>query len=513
MTPAATTPSLVPYPESWVGAAPVPLSPASRVLVPASLVREAQHLANVVATRTGLELVVADSTDATTGDILVTLDDDPHGSAEGYRIDTSTGTAVITASTSAGAFWGMQTLRQLIEHDATGWFVAGAQITDAPRYAYRGVMLDVARHFFGVDDVKRYIDATSAYKFNVLHLHLTDDQGWRLHSEAYPLLTQKAAGTAALGDEGGFYTAADYAEIVAYADSRHMTVVPEIDMPGHTHAVTVAYPELTKETTIMDSVIETADLFAQALPVHGESYTGWGVGFSSLKINDAATDAFVADVFRELAAQTPGPYLHLGGDESLGTSDEDFAAFIAMASRAVQDTGKIAIAWHEAGKAADLAPGTVGQYWGYLQPQPGYDDEARAIVAGGGKLIISPADVSYLDMKPTPDHPLGLVWANGPTAVEAAYSWEPTAIISDVAIDAILGVEAPLWSETARTMDDVLTLAFPRAAAIAEIAWSAEDSPERTWESFRTRVASHAPAWHAEGITFHNSEEISWVPA
>ncbi|MGF3052828.1 family 20 glycosylhydrolase [Microbacterium sp. YY-03] len=513
MTLAVTTPSLVPLPASFEAAPPVHLTAVSRVIAPAILQREAQSLANAIAWRVGLELVVTESSDVTPGDIFFTLDTESDGSAEAYQIDTTEGYVAVTATTATGAFWAMQTVRQLLDHDADGWFVTGARIADSPRYTYRGVMLDVARHFFGVDDVKRYIDAMSAYKYNVLHLHLTDDQGWRLHSEAYPALTEKASGTSALGDEGGFYTAADYAEIVAYAASRHMTVVPEIDVPGHTHTVTVAYPEFTKETVIMDSVVEGAKLFGQALPVHGQPYVGWGVGFSSLKIDDPATDEFVNTIFREVAQATPGPFVHLGGDESLGTTEEDFAAFIAMASRAVQATGKTAVAWHEAGKAPDLAPGTIGQYWGFLEPQPGYEDEARAFVEKGGSLVLSPADVSYLDMKPTADHPLGLVWAKGPTSVEAAYTWEPTDIISGIAPEAIIGVEAPLWTESARTMADVFTLAFPRAAAVAEIAWSPQDGSERTWESFRTRVASHPSAWQAEGITFHNSEEISWIPA
>lgn len=506
-------PSLVPFPESFEAAPPVRLTAASRVHAPASLQREAQSLANAIAARTGLELVVTEPADMTPGDITIRLDGESNDSAEAYRIDTAAGHVDVTATAAAGAFWALQTLRQLLSRDADGWFITGARIADAPRYEYRGVMLDVARHFFGVDDVKRYVDAMSAYKFNVLHLHLSDDQGWRLHSAAYPELTEKAAASAALGDAGGYYTAADFAEIVAYAASRHMTVVPEIDVPGHTHAVTLAYPEFTKETAIMDSVTETATLFGQALPVHGESYIGWGVGFSSLKIDDPATDEFVRTIFHEVADATPGPFVHLGGDESLGTTEADFAAFIAMASRAVQATGKTAIAWHEAGKSPELAPGTIGQYWGYLQPQPGYDDEARAFVAKGGTLILSPADVSYLDMKPTADHPLGLVWANGPTSVEAAYTWEPTDIISGIAPDAIMGVEAPLWTESARTMDDVFTLAFPRAAAIAEIAWSAQTASERTWESFRSRIASHGATWQSEGIMYYQSEEISWIPA
>lgn len=494
---------LVPLPSSAQAADPVRLGASSRIVSGSDTLREAQILANAIELVSGLALGVVEGIDADPGDIALVLEAGEH--AEGYDIDTSDGVARVAGATAAGVFWGTQTLRQLLAHDEDGWYLMGAIISDAPRFEYRGVMLDVARHFFGVSDVKRYIDATSALKFNMLHLHLTDDQGWRFESESYPLLTEKASQGAALGDEGGFYTAADFAEIVEYAASRHMTVVPEIDSPSHTHAVTVAYPEFTKPSVIVPSVIETAEMFNQELPVHGEHYDGWCVGFSSLKINDDASDAFITEIFREVAAQTPGPYVHLGGDESLGTDPADYADFIAMATRAVQATGKKAIAWHEAGKAPNLAPGTIGQYWGYVDPQPGFAEEARAFVENGGSLIMSPADVSYLDMKFDAESALGLSWANGVTTFEAAYSWDPADVVDGVDDTDILGVEAPLWTETARTIDDVLTLAFPRAAAIAEIAWSPREG--RSFETFEPRVASLHAAWHAEGIPFHVFEE------
>ncbi len=374
-------------------------------------------------------------------------------------------------------------------------------------------MLDVARHFQPVETVTAYIDRAASLKFNVLHLHLTDDQGWRIELSSRPKLTERASGSAVGGDPGGFYTKADYRAIVEHAASRHMIIVPEIDMPGHTHAVGLAYPEIAEDPVLSDHVIETVEAFGGGVPTAGEPYTGMAVGFSSLRIDDEATYDFVADVFGELAAMTPGPYLHLGGDESLGTDPDDFAVFVERVTQIIASLDKTPIAWHEAGAAAGLDDDTVGQYWGFVTPTDGMDDKARAFVRNGSQLILSPADAVYLDMKYDESTALGLTWANGPTSVERAYSWEPVGLIAGTDAGDILGVEAPLWSETIRTLADIDAMAFPRAAAAAEIAWSpAPDvSAERTWESFRTRVGGLAPLWEALGIGFFASPEIPWA--
>lgn len=166
------------------------------------------------------------------------------------------------------------------------------------------------------------------------------------------------------------------------------------------------------------------------------------------------------------------------------------------------------MAWHEMGSAANIAEGTVGQYWGKTTPEGTHAEEAAHFVERGGALIMSAADVTYLDMKYSPDFPLGLTWA-AIIDVRAAYEWEPTAVL-DVPDSAILGVEAPLWSETTRTYRDVEQLVFPRAAAQAEVAWSPQEGPERVWESFRVRLGTLAPLWKAEGVEFHAAAEIPW---
>lgn len=492
---------LVPAPVSaTAGEGRMPVTAAIRVAGDSPAVPQ---LIDAVERRTGIRLAQAEAP------AEITLRIDPAVAAsEGYTLSVGE-TAEIVGADEAGLFYGVQTLLQLLREDEDGsWSLRQADVSDAPRFPRRGVMLDVARHFFGVDDVKRFIDAASALKLNHLHLHLSDDQGWRIEIASWPLLTERAGATAAGGDPGGFYTKDDYREIVAYAASRHMIVIPEIDLPGHTHAIGVAYPELVEAPVLNDELIAESARLGQPLPVAGEPYLGWGVGHSSVRIHEARAYDFVRDVVRELAELTPGPYLHVGGDESLGTPQADFDLFAERVTAIVVEAGKTPVAWHEMGSAPGIAEGTVGQYWGRTTPEGTHAEEAARFVERGGALILSPSNTAYLDMKYAEDFPLGLAWA-GVIDVRTAYEWEPTAVL-DVPDAAILGVEAPLWSETTRTLAEVERLAFPRAAAQAEIAWSPRESPERTWESFRARLGAMAPLWKAEGIDFHPSAEITW---
>lgn len=499
---------LIPYPAAAQSAPDVRLHTTSRILTSAASEAESHLLADAIAARTGLRLEVVVGHDAVAGDILLVLG--PGDLDEGYGLRTDAGHVRITASTPTGAYWATQTLRQLLAPDTDGWSVRGAIISDAPRFAYRGAMLDVARHFFSVADVRRYIDLISAYKVNALHLHLTDDQGWRLEIPGWPRLTEVAAATAVDGGVGGFYTAADFAEIVAHAASRHMTIVPEIDTPGHTHAVSVAYPEFAERPVISDAVREQASELGQDLPEYGEAYTGWGVGFSSVRIGDEATEAFIGDVFRHVASISPGPWIHLGGDECLGISAEDFSSFVRRAAATILSADKTPIAWHEAGKVSDLPAGTVGQYWGFRTPEGDHAAEARAFVDAGGALIMSPSDAAYLDMKYDEHTRIGLDWADGPTSVESSYAWDPAMIVEGIDDSDILGVEAPLWTETVRTPADIETLAFPRLPGIAEIGWSPRDGVQRRWPSLRSRLAAQEAAWVADSVHFHRGEDIAW---
>jgi hexosaminidase len=410
------------------------------------------------------------------------------GTGEGYTVSVGSSGIHISAATDAGIFYGVQTLRQL---EVDGAFPA-VEISDEPRFEYRGAMLDVARHFFSVDDVKTYIDDIALVKINHLHLHLTDDQGWRIEILKWPLLTERGAQTSVNGDGGGFYTQADYSEIVEYAASRFVTIVPEIDMPGHTNAALHAYPELTCDGVAPDA------------------YEGVEVGFSSLCIGSERTYDFVADVLTELAAITPGPYLHIGGDESLSTTDDDFLTFARRVGELGQATGKTLIGWHELGASRDLPEGTVGQYWGFTRPEGDSAAEATTFVERGGRLILSPADVAYLDMKYDPAQPLGLEWAQGPTPVTEASLWDPADIIPGIGDERILGVEAPLWSETITTIEELEFMAFPRLAAIADIAWSrrVDATPIARFDELGPRLVAFTARLDDLGVTYYRAPDL-----
>lgn len=461
----------------------------------------AETLGRVLRAATGFRLPVvagAGDADAAASDIALLVRGGPRlqTEAEGYALECGTRGVRIEAAEAAGLFWGTQTLQQLLPAEIRraapgapppgGWTAPAVSVADAPRFAYRGAMLDVARHFFPVDDVLDFIDRIALLKLNVLHLHLTDDQGWRIQIDSWPLLTERAASSDASGGAGGFFTKADFGQIVDYAAERHITIVPEIDLPGHTHAVGVAYSDLVEEPWLTEASIDEAKRLGQPTPEHGEPYAGWGVGHSSLRLHDERIYGFVTDVLTEVAAMTPGPYLHIGGDECLGTSPDDFAAFFERATRIAAETGKTPVAWHEAGAVQNLAEGTIGQYWGSVEPHGSHAEHATHFVVRGGRLIMSPSDRTYLDIKPSADFPLGLAWA-GIVPLQVAYDWDPADVVG-VPEDAILGVEAPLWTETVETLEQADTLLYPRLFAHAETAWSPREGAERTWESFRARL-------------------------
>jgi hexosaminidase len=425
--------------------------------------------------------VLADDDADLSGAILLTLAGaDPSQGEEGYELSVTPDGVMITASQPAGVFYGVQTLRQLLpatlESGAAQpgpWTIPTVVVRDAPRFAWRGMMLDVARHFFSVDDVKHVVDLLALYKLNRLHLHLTDDQGWRLMIESWPRLAEHGGSTAVDGDSGGFYTQAEYAELVAYARSRFIDIVPEIDLPGHTNAALASYPELNCDG-------QAPDL-----------YTGIKVGFSSLCIDQEITYRFLDDVMRELAALTPGQFIHIGGDEAHSTPAADYRRFIERVQQIVQSHGKQVAGWAEIAQV-DLLPGAVAQYW--------QGDHGSRAAAQGAQVIMSPASYAYLDMKYDDSTQLGLNWA-GNVSVEQAYDWDPATVQPGIPEDAILGVEAPLWTETVRTVADLEYLVFPRLLGHAEIGWSPAEG--RSWAEYRQRLAGHAARLDALGVNFY----------
>lgn len=453
--------------------------------------RLAGDLCRLIARGTGIRpqimaLHEAPATDA----IVLELTPPNAGHEEAYNLTITPERVTLRASAPAGLFYGVQTLRQLLpaaaEYDAVHFpqsrpvQLPAAQIVDRPRFGWRGAMLDVARHFFTVDDVKRYIDLLALYKLNRLHLHLTDDQGWRIEIASWPDLTTLGGATQVGGGPGGYYTQEQYAELIAYAAERFIMVVPEIDLPGHTNAAITAYEELNGNAE-------------PAAP-----YFGIEVGFIALCVDDDITDRFVDDVVRELAAITPGPYLHIGGDEVETLSPEQYRSFIARTQEIVNAQGKQVIGWDEIA-LAPLLSSTVVQHW---RPHAAPQDLARV-----PHLILSPADRTYLDMKYDDETALGLNWA-GNVSLRRAYDWDPVELIAGAPESAILGIEAPLWSETLTTMPELEYMAFPRLAAIADLAWA--PATQHGWDAFSGRLAAQAPRWVALGINFYRAPEIAW---
>ncbi len=449
-----------------------------------------EYLAAKLNPSTGLNLEVKETAGTPRrGNIFLMLDSArTELGKEGYNLTISENMVTLRAKSAAGLFYGVQSLIQILPAKVEfnpiqegPWILPTGTITDYPGYAYRGAMLDVARHFFKAADVRRFIDLMSRYKMNVLHLHLADDQGWRVEIKSWPNLTAHGGSTQVGGGPGGFYTQEEYSVIVKYAQDHFITIVPEIDMPGHTNAALASYAELNCNGTAT------------------ELYTGTNVGFSTLCTSKEITYQFISDVFRELSALTPGPYLHIGGDESHVTKKEDYIPFISRVQDIVSSTGKLSMGWDDIA-ASELRPGTVCQHWASV-------DNAVKAVGQGAKLVISPARKAYLDMKYDSATTLGLKWA-GYIEVDTAYIWNPATLVAGINKSNILGIEAPLWSETISTMDEIEYLVFPRLPGYAEIGWTPDSL--RSWNEYKVRLGKHGERMDALGVNYYRSPKVKW---
>jgi hexosaminidase len=449
------------------------------------------YLAGILRASTGYPIPVSNGSGGS-GTIALLLSGAPTSvGTQGYQLTISSTSVVIQANQAAGLFAGVQTLLQLLPPaiesptvTAGPWTAPGGTVVDYPRFAYRGAMLDVARHFFTVAQVERYIDEIALYKINYFHLHLSDDQGWRIAINSWPNLATYGGSTEVGGGPGGYYTQADYSAIVAYARSRYITVIPEIDMPGHTNAALASYAQLNCNG------------------VAPRLYTGTKVGFSSLCVPLDLTYTFIDQVIGEIAALTPGPYIHIGGDEASSTTASDYASFINRAQQIVAAHGKTVIGWHDVAKAT-LLPSTVAQFWDTTTTNA----PLAVAVANGTTVVMSPANHAYLDMKYTKRTKLGQTWA-GLIDVNTAYGWNPGAYLSGVGESSVAGVEAPLWTETIVTPADIEYMAFPRLPAIAELGWSAWNTHDVN--AFDARLGAEGPRWKVMGINYYHSTQVAW---
>jgi len=449
-----------------------------------------QYLAGKLNPSTGFNMPVLSTTGApANGNIyLTTVGGDSTLGPEGYALSVTPTLVTLTAYTTTGLFRGIQTIRQLLPAkidnstvQAGPWNMATGTIRDYPRFAWRGYMLDVSRHFFGVADVERSIDQMAYYKLNTFHMHLSDDQGWRIVINSWPNLATYGGSTEVGGGPGGYYTQTDFTNIVNYAQSRYITVVPEIDMPGHTNAALASYAQLNCSGV------------APAL------YTGTNVGFSSLCVPLPITYTFVDNVVQEIAAISPGSYFHMGGDESSATSASDYITFVNHAQGIINSHSKQVIGWEDISKATLVANSAI-QYW----------SNATTVLQGvqqGAKVVMSPASKAYLDMKYTRQTKLGQTWA-GLITVQTGYSWDPATQIAGLSESSILGVEAPLWTETIITHSDIDYMTYPRLPGYAEIGWS--PATGRNWTEYKVRLGAHGPRFTAQGINFYVSPEVPW---
>ncbi|WP_240003491.1 beta-N-acetylhexosaminidase [Streptomyces cinnamoneus] len=442
------------------------------------------------------------------------------GGPEAHRVAIDGRVVEIAGASAAGVFWGAQTLRQMMGPEAfrrapvtakRTWRLPEVVVEDAPRFAWRGVLLDVARHFLPKDGVLRYVDLLAAHKLNVLHLHLTDDQGWRLEIRRYPRLTEVGAWRARtkighraspLWDErphGGFYTQDDMREIVAYAAERHVTVVPEIDLPGHSQAAIAAYPELGN-TDVVDTT---------ALSV----WDTWGVNENVLAPTDN-TLAFYENVLSEVLDLFPSPFVHIGGDECpknqwkrsptaqariaaerLGDEDGLQSWFVRHFDRWLTERGRRLAGWDEILEGG-LAPGaTVCSWRGYA----GGVAAARA----GHDVIMCPEQQVYLDHRQDagPDEPVPIGYVR---TLEDVYRFEPVPPgLSPAEAAHVLGAQANIWTEVMEDQQRVDYQAFPRLAAFAETVWSSLPAPaERDHASFARRMTSHYARLDALGVAY-----------
>ena len=445
----------------------------------------AEYLAAEINKINGLELVVQSADALPRAGIYLSVPfEDKELGTEGYDLNIGKKLTGIKANSPAGVFYGVQSLLQTLPVKATtdeSLKIATGAVRDFPEYDYRGAMLDVSRHFFGVNDVKRFIDFLATYKMNRLHLHLSDDQGWRIEIKSWPKLTEIGGSTEVGGGEGGFYTQEDFKEIVRYAQERQIIIVPEIDMPGHTNAALASYAELNCDGKAT------------------ELYTGIEVGFSTLCTDKEITYEFVDDVVCEIAAISPGPWFHIGGDESHVTAEDDYIYFVNRVQDIVLSHGKKVMGWDEIANATLVNDAAV-QFWADIE-------NTTMGVEKGAKVLMSPAKKAYLDMKYDSTTTLGLNWA-GFIEVDTAYAWNPATYVEGITKENILGVEAPLWTETITTMDELEYMVFPRLPGYAEIGWSAPEI--RNWDEYKTRLADHGNRFEAMDIDFYRSDLVPW---
>jgi len=479
----------------------------------------AHQLARELAPSTGYALRVrVANTPAAVGRTLLLIRDASLDSlgAEGYTLDVTFSQVRIRASQAAGLFYGVQSLMQLLPPEihrksrvnGVAWTIPAVRIVDRPRFSWRGSHLDVARHFMPVDYVKRHLDLMALHKLNTFHWHLTEDQGWRIEIKKYPRLTnvggcrEQTLLGAYVTDPArrvfdgtrhcGHYTQDDIREVVAYAAERHITIVPEIEMPGHSQAAIAAYPELG---VYPDSVYSPLQV--------------WGVSDVILNVEES-TIAFLQDVLTEVLALFPGPFIHIGGDEAvktqwkssprvqarmreLGMADEHALQswFIRRMDTFLTERGRRLVGWDEILEGG-LAPNATVMSWRGI-------DGGIAAAKQGHDVVMAPNSHTYLDYyqsRETKSEPRAI---GGFLPLDTVYAYEPVpAALTATEATHVLGAQAQLWTEYMKTPRQVEYMAFPRLSALSEVVWTPAARKDNT--DFRARLAVHMRRLAALGV-------------
>lgn len=453
------------------------------------------------------------------GEVLIKKDDTVQ--EEGYVLTVTPEKIVIKAASKRGTFYALQTLRQLLPTDIEGheykegviWNVPAINVTDEPRFGYRGLMVDVARHFIPKDHLLRIIDTMGMLKFNKLHLHLTDDNGWRLEIKQYPLLTSigskkvKREGlvfperrNARQGEplvDGGFYTQEDIKEIVAYAGNRQIEVIPEIAMPGHSNAALAAYPLLA---------CPVIDKYIGVVPGLGGDHTR----FAYCVGNDEVF-TFLQHVIDEVAELFPTRFIHLGGDaihdthweecplcrermkkEGLDDENDLLGYFMRRIDSYVRSKGRKVMGWEEI-MEANLSKGAVVFDW------HGYGHGATKAGKQGHDFVVVPTGTMYLNRYQGPQWHEPVLAFSGNTTLKDIYQYEPIERYWTMSMRShLLGVQAALWTEFCESEEDVDLLLYPRLSAVAEAAWSLPIV--KRWERFLGMLGTHQERWAAKGV-------------
>ncbi|HEY3291335.1 MAG TPA: beta-N-acetylhexosaminidase [Anaerolineae bacterium] len=508
-------PGVLPQPLKLVpGDGAFELLPDTAILCDASLNFEGQLLSRTLAPATGYSFPVMSGAKARDNVIVLSIDPSlARLGDEGYTVEVTPKRVIVKASKPAGVFYATQSLRQLLpaaifapaRQTGVAWRIPAVSIEDRPRFVWRGAMIDTARHFMPKPDLLHMLDAMAAQKLNTLHLHLTDDQGWRIEIRKYPKLTEIGSmrKETRIGHEnkklgfdgrphGGFYTQDDLRQIVAYARERHITVVPEIEMPGHAQAAIAAYPQLGNT----DEKLEVS--------------TTWGVNKHVFNANET-TILLLQDVLTEVLEIFPSQFIHVGGDEvpkdewkaspvaqarirELGLKNEDElqSYIIRSMDKFLASKGRRLVGWDEILEGG-LAPGATVMSWRGIEG-------GIAAARQGHDVVMTPTKFTYFDyyQAKSPAEPPAI---GGLLPLETVYSFEPIPTeLNAQESKRVLGTQGQLWSEYLPTPYAMEYMAFPRLAALAEVAWSATN--RKNYTSFTERLRAQEERWRIAGVNF-----------